>query len=102
MTDDLARSVQSMKRLEAALGRFMEASTAARQRLSDAAWADLVAFMNAHPDEVTIDDILEVHGQFVASLDSLAAPFPELERMIKTGHRDLIDKALDIKNQQKK
>jgi uncharacterized alpha-E superfamily protein len=101
LSDELIRTTQVLNNLERALERFMESSAAVRQRLSDATWSELVSFKEQHP-EVTIDDIIEVHEEFLRSFDSKAAQMTGLQGQIKQAHRGLIDSALDAHNEQRK
>lgn len=97
MSDELIRTTQGMAGLDAALERFMEASATARKRLSDTSWAELVAFMNAHP-EVTIDDIMRIHEECLREFDAKHNQLAALQKRVKKGHGEVIDAILDARN----
>lgn len=97
MSDELIRTTQSMKRVSEALERFLDSAVAARQRVSDATWADLLQFKSANP-EVTLDDIIEIHEGHLKAFDAKYAEMLALREQLQKGHSAAIDAILDTMN----
>ena len=97
MSDELISTTQGMKRVEAALAKFLESAVAARQRLSDATWADLVRGMQESKG-VTIDDVIAAHEEILREFDAKYAEMLALREQLQKGHSAAIDAILDTMN----
>jgi hypothetical protein len=102
LSEEMFRSVQNAgASVNEAFAKFMEASAAARQRLSDQSWADLMRIKEKHP-EITIDDVIAEHNKLLEAYDAQVAPLLALKQQVDASHRALVDTVLDAENERAK